>query len=152
NVNAVSVNGGAVTMLATGQNAPGPIAVDANNVYWGNDNGGCAGGGAVSQVPVGGGTTTGLATTVGGWPRGIAVDSAFVYWTDRRDGTVKKVPIGGGSVTLLYAGGAPENMVIDATYVYWTDYSNGTLMKVAKSGGAPVTLVSNQASAFGITV
>ncbi len=34
-------------------------------------------------------------------PDSLAVDGTHVYWGNSEDGTIKKVPIGGGSVTTL---------------------------------------------------
>ena len=70
-------------------------------------------------------------------PINIAVDAAFVYWTNSargvaNAGTVMKVPIGGGTpITLACAQTQPWGIAVDATSVYWTNLSDGTVMKVS---------------------
>ena len=62
-------------------------------------------------------------------PRGIAVDSASVYWMT--SATVVKVPLGGGTLTTLASGQDwPGGITVDAKSVYWTtSNNNGTVMK-----------------------
>jgi hypothetical protein len=108
---------GPTTTLVSGNGSP--LAVDANNVYYGfHGLGGSNTYGPVLQLPLAGGTPTTLATGLH-MIDGIAVDGANVYWADN-SGTLLRVPIGGGAVTTLAAkqvfGG---DIAVDATYVYW---------------------------------
>ena len=81
--------GGTPTTLASGQNVPWAIAVDATSVYWTNNN--LNGGqGAVMKVALDGGTLTTLAVGQNE-SYGIAVDATNVYWADYGDGSVRKI-------------------------------------------------------------
>lgn len=63
---------------------------------------------------------------------GIAVDDASVYWSNKTDGTIVKVPIEGGNIVTLASGQiSPQGVAVDASSVYWSNGS-GEIMKVAK--------------------
>ena len=123
---------------------------------------GCAAG----YQPSGDGTCVAVVTLALGQakPLDIAVDATNIYWiahgtesNSYQDGTVMKVPTGGGTPTTLASGqNYPSHLAIDATSVYWTNawtnVSGGTVMKVAKGGGTPTTLASNQDNPQGIAV
>jgi hypothetical protein len=72
------------------------------------------------------------------YPRGIAIDAAYVYWVDyvsatSTTGTVNRVPIGGGTVTTLATGlSSPVGIAVDSTAIYWTNQGDGTVSRLAK--------------------
>src|ERR1700682_157325 len=119
--------GGTPTSIASGQNSPAGIAVDANNIYWTNNLDG-----TVMKVPIAGRTPTIIASGQS-FPFGIAIDDTYVYWTNNgtnAGGTVMKAPIAGGSVTTLASGqNFPLGIAVDGTSVYWTNNLGGTVMK-----------------------
>jgi hypothetical protein len=90
----VPVTGGAPTVLASGPDVVGSLAVDGTSAYWLSSSacmpGSCTG--LVMKVPLGGGTPVPIAS---GWPvstdglGGITVDATSVYWTTGN--TVMKV-------------------------------------------------------------
>jgi hypothetical protein len=123
----MSVGGGTVQTLISGQSQPSLVAVDETQVFW------FAG---VSGMPVGpasllsmsksGGTPATLATEDGG-PLLMTSDGTSVYWTATfgTNGTaLKKVGVSGGTVTTLVSAPDIGGFAVDATSVYWTNHSN----------------------------
>ena len=148
--------------LASEQDGPLGIAIDASNVYWTN-------GASVMKVPKSGGTPTKLASTQGAVT--LAVEGDSVYWTETASevcSAVVKVPVDGGQTTTLSLGprvlGVLGALAVDSTGVYWGGYlqSGGgvplciggdtgdspfttetLVVRVPLSGGQPITLFSD---------
>ncbi|MHB8420025.1 MAG: NHL repeat-containing protein [Myxococcales bacterium] len=148
---------GQLTVLATGQISPGPIALDSINVYWldpGNvtDCWPCSVPGLVNKVPISGGGASNLFS--GGDLFGLAVGAARVYLTTNyidmlsgnRVGTLVAAPVGGAAFATLATVDAGAGFVaVDATNVYWSSYPGSrteAIWKVPLGGGAVTTLCS----------
>jgi sugar lactone lactonase YvrE len=71
-------------------------------------------------------------------PNGVALDGTHVYWTNRGDGTVMRVPKDGGSPEVLAEGQrSPGKLALDDTSIYWVDEGSatagdGAIMRLAK--------------------
>ncbi len=84
-------------------------------------------------------------------PRGVAVDSAFVYYSSMDDKAIYKVPVTGGAAVRVDSGGAAINnpwvQAVDDTYVYFINTALsgplGSVARVAKAGGPSETIVAN---------
>ncbi len=125
-------------VVAQAQNAPGPITLDANNIYWIN-----VGAGTAMKMPIGGGSTFQLTAGVGSGVTSIAVDATSVYWSDIGGGSINKVPIATGSITPLATGSyQPKGLAVANGMVYFTDFGNqaGGVYAVPTGGGSVVTL------------
>ena len=87
------INGGTAETLATMQAIPRAIALDVDgsgsaiSVYWAN----FAEDGELVRKMIGGGSAEVLVQGLKR-PNGIAIDATDVYWTNRGDGTVMKLP------------------------------------------------------------
>lgn len=96
----------------------GSLAADSSNLYVAVADPG----GKIVAIPLAGGSPWILATSSGNGL--IATDGVNVYWTDSSGFTpiVKKVPVGGGSVTTLVAFtkfmGTLGPIAVDSTSVY----------------------------------
>ena len=94
-INSVPVGGGAIHQLASFQERPGHIAVDATRVLWTNTIGG-----TVMAVPKTGGSPAIIASEPGTAPDYVVSDGTNAYFiiADR----LLAAPIAGGPTTLLY--------------------------------------------------
>jgi len=127
-------------VLASGQQQPQGIAIDATHVFW------TTGSSELDRVSKDGGEITVLASTLldpivsSGWA--IAVDDTSVFWTSGSGQKVYRVGKEGGRVTvLLQQAGFPSSIALDTDQLYVTTYSD-TLLSLPKVGGAAVPLTS----------
>jgi sugar lactone lactonase YvrE len=119
--------GGAPITLAT-VNSPLGIAQDTSNVYFAD----IADGGGVYQVPKGGGGGV-MELAPSPFAVFLASDGKSLYWTDASQGTLNKVPVGGGTTTTLLSGlGSPVGIAIDETSVYCNETDGGLIVRVNK--------------------
>jgi CUB/sushi domain-containing protein len=122
----VAVAGGTSTPLASSQPGPYAIATDGSSVYWTN-----AEDHTLAKTSTSGGAVTPLATSVLEW--GVATDGSYVYYaTSTSPNAMMKVPVNGGSSTLLASGqSSPVFIKVDSTSLYWTNEADpGQVMKV----------------------
>ncbi|APR77945.1 Putative serine/threonine-protein kinase pknH [Minicystis rosea] len=123
--------------FATVASCAGELAADDRYIYFGSKPkpGDCGGNDyVVSRIPLAGGEPEPLATGQSE-PAHLAVDKAFVYWTNTGNGTVMKVPLEGGDpVVLAMEQDTPFDIAVDDNYVYWTNRSSshGAVMRVQK--------------------
>jgi hypothetical protein len=125
--------------IVTGQNDPDQLVVDSAHVYF------TSSGtmpmnyedGAVVQANLDGSSVVTLASHQP-FPRGIVVDSSYIYWVNyvsgtATTGTVNRVPIGGGTTVTLATGQAsPLGLAEDAMALYWGDQGSGNIVRLAK--------------------
>jgi hypothetical protein len=80
-IETLPVHGGTRSTLATKQQTPFGMAVDAVNLYWSTAS-------AVMELPLAGGTPRAIATGQDN-PWGIAIDATTVYWADYSGGQIR---------------------------------------------------------------
>jgi hypothetical protein len=153
-------------VLASGQVAPGAVALDGANVYWLTTGAPSASNpwtGSVMKMPKAGGSPTAIITPAidpeaCNHPVELVVTGASIFWTTHGQpptgsttytGGVYAAPLSGGSDTGVYFNGTWAGSIInDATNLYWIYFggsgTGGTplIMKRAISGGAPSTLAT----------
>jgi hypothetical protein len=110
------------------------LIADATGLYW-SDMGASPNGvttpgtGSILALPAGASTVVTLASNVN-QPVELASDGQDIYWNDPAG--ISRVPIGGGTPTLVVADSIVGNVRVDATDVYWTNTCFGTIKKIAK--------------------
>lgn len=122
-------------VLSSGLNAPGDLQLDSGSLYWVeiySD--------AVKTVPVGGGTTTAVASSaMGGNTASLALDGTNVYWAD--GDTIWKKDRNGGTVTVVASGlSSVYRLRVESSDLYFG--SGNGIEKVDLLTGALGTAVS----------
>ena len=134
------IGGGAATMLASGQNIPLDVKVDATSVYWVNQGGTTTPDGAVVKMPLAGGAPVTLAAAQN-YVFDLAIDSTNVYWNDwgqqtltMTNGSLASIPLAGGTPTTIAAQVQPYDTVVDGTSLYasviFAHPSHGEIVKI----------------------
>ncbi len=156
-VYSVPLAGGSLTAVATistsGQyalNAIRGLSVVGANSYWIDPYNH-----ALYTVPVAGGTVSPLATGIGvptvNAAISLAVTATTAYWSEAGTyggcciqagtGTLKSVPLGGGTVSTLFSGlDAPVALTIDGSNAIWAE--SWRVASAPLAGGIPATLAS----------
>ena len=85
-------------------------------------------------------------------PAYVAVDAASVYWTNSGDGTIRAVPLAGGTPRLLATGATPRVWVIAVASagVFWTENGATNVGAVPLDGGAAYAIATDQDQPRGI--
>jgi hypothetical protein len=74
--------------------------------------------------------------------RDLATDGSYIYWVDAAG--VRRVPIGGGTPTLLAATTVSQHLALDASHVYYEQ--NNLILRVPKAGGSSTIAVTAAAN------
>jgi hypothetical protein len=124
------------TEIATEQDDPVDIAVDAANLYWTNGHGSNSVM-MLSLASTGPAPQPQMIATGQTSPSGIAIDEVSVYWANTGasmgSGSIAKVAIAGGAVVTVASGlSGPVSLAVDAQYVYWVNSADGSVMKAPK--------------------
>jgi sugar lactone lactonase YvrE len=136
-----NLDGSSPTVLASGQESVTRLFVDDTNIYW---VGGGTADGFVAQTRLDGSVGVNTLASNLDSPFAVVSDGTNVYFSGpaansavqgmKPVGTVKSVPIGGGTVTILAntVSNAPAGVAVDSTAVYWADIGANRIMKLAK--------------------
>jgi hypothetical protein len=138
------VNGGAQSLFASGQITPTFITLDSTYVYWYDDwDWNTMSGGTLMKAPRGGGGPISTLVTGEGTTAGLVVDASHIYWGRYYQG-VMDAPIGGGAATQLAPAAGVGWLAIDGSNLYWKmSNSGGSIYRAPLAGGAPVLVVQN---------
>ncbi|MGH7294897.1 MAG: hypothetical protein ACRELB_08190 [Polyangiaceae bacterium] len=76
----------------------------------------------------------------------VAVDDAYVYWTEKGPGRIVRVSKKGGARSVVVEGlKEPQAVAVDDDYVYWAEPSSGTVSKAPKSAEAAAAIAARPA-------
>ena len=149
-VTRVGLQGGRVTVLASGILNPNYLTL-AGDVVYGSA---FAPDGGIYSVGTDGGAFTIVASS--DRPNQVVVKDTAIYWAEQGDGGatggVVEAPVGGGArVPLVTNQIGPEGLVIVGSQLIFTDFDNkGTTVRAAPVTGGAARVVATGKSPFGI--
>ncbi len=113
--------------------------------------------GVAYRLPLEGGPAAIIAkptVTSVAYPRDLALDATWVYWTDLVRGAVVRAPKAGGAIEAIASGQArPMSIAREGDMLVWSNegeqteskgnaYTAGSIMRMPSGGGAPITIAS----------
>lgn len=137
-VRRIPAGGGAVEAIAADLPTPRGLVLDMENgraksVFWTlfDDNG------TIMRAEVeGGGSIGNVETIVTGQslPNHLTIDDVYIYWTNRGDGTVRRVekdaPAGTAPFELANNQRSPGEIAVDGEFVYWVNEGTSAEMQL----------------------
>ena len=108
-----------------------------------------AAGNSVVSMELTGGAPTPLATGEAA-PLRMVTDGARLYWINSGDGTIRAMPVAGGTPVTIAAGTAPLGLAVDSTHVYWTEPTTGEVLWAPLDTGVATPLATEQAQPYAI--
>jgi hypothetical protein len=122
--------GGTTPMATTSDHLIYDLKIDTARAYF--TSGSFGNGGAVEMVPLAGGAKQTIAQSAPGSsdPRGLTIDSQYVYWvnTDTPTNVQRATPVASSTVTTLAAAEVdPSAAQVDGTRLFWTSTSGGKI-------------------------
>jgi hypothetical protein len=144
--------GGPISMVAKDKMMINGFFIDGPRVYW------TGFGGRVSGATLDGSDdgTLRLAPSVAGMTVGLDIVAAShtLIWgaTAMSAGEILRMPIDGGSTSVLVHGPVPSSIVTDGSFLYWTDLTDKSVKKCPIGGGVPVVLASGQKHPLALAV
>jgi hypothetical protein len=136
-VKKVALSGGSATTLATVKTAA-DLVVDAQNVYVIGELG-------LFSVPHAGGNGTMLLPNDVNTGSNLAIDGAWLYTANPN---ITKLPVTGGTPTVLASQQYARSLVFSAGVLYWPAF-NGSVTKISANGGTTTTLYSGTEMSVG---
>jgi hypothetical protein len=86
-------------------------------------------------------------------PDGLAVDEAFVYWTNSVSGTVMRLALEGGTPQTIVSGlHAPRDLALHSTGLYFASAVNHVVMRSAPDGSAPAIVAQIEDPVLSVSV
>jgi hypothetical protein len=110
----------------TGASAPLGMAVDGAHVYWANCGSPSCPGATIGRANLDG-TGVNQSFVTGQSVTGVAVDAAYIYWSDFQGGTIGRANIDGSGANNNFITGAikPGGVAVDGTHIYWVNWNEG---------------------------
>lgn len=145
----VSINGGAVTVLASGglDNPPQGMTTDSASVYWADKD-------RLLKINKDGTGLTVLASGINNHG-GIVADSTSVYWADWNS-NIDKISVSSGVITAIAGDTHPysdsHSIAVDSSGVYWigaiTCGGSSSCVQMVGIDGGPVTTIAPVGTSF----
>lgn len=138
---------GVLLSSADGPTTPQGLAQDATRLYWTSRMG------VMSISKNGGSPSTLVRRELDG--RGIAVDAAYVYWSDIQSHVISKAPIAGGGPVDIATSVSPEHLAVSDTYLYvavYDEVGTGSIAKIPVAGGTLEVVAANQGTVGSIVL
>jgi hypothetical protein len=144
----IQIDAGSPVVLASNQDSPTFIAVDARNVYWTNAGTGSNGVATVMSLPIAGGNP--LAFEKGGTAYGVTAAGGRVYSILTTSSEVELFSAGAGGIGPIEelwidpSGGPCAGPVASATSLYWSDGTEGNIWQMGFDGSNGRVLASGE--------